>query len=126
MKYRGSSRHWLVIMLQGPSRPWWLSPVLVWFGVAMLLFGLKLWGGHWLAGLFVPVGAVSAAAGAVWWRMRTAEWHHYRRFALEERWDECPRCSYSLDGIQPERCPECGEDLHRLRRVLSQRRSEWF
>jgi anaerobic ribonucleoside-triphosphate reductase len=58
--------------------------------------------------------------------MRVAEWHHYRRFAMEEIWEVCPRCAYSLDGLADERCPECGEDLVKLRRTLSRRRSEWL
>lgn len=119
MKFRGRSRHWLVIALQGPRRPWWLSPMLVWVGTALAVFGASAWGRSW-------IGVAAALTGAVWWRMRVAEWQHYRRFAMEEVWEVCPRCAYSLEGLADERCPECGEDLVKLRRTLSRRRSEWF
>ena len=126
VKFRGRSRHWLVIVLQGPRRPWWLAPMLVWVGTALAVFGASAWGRSWVGVVALPVGVAAALTGAVWWRMRVAEWQHYRRFAMEEVWEVCPRCAYSLEGLADERCPECGEDLVKLRRTLARRRSEWF
>lgn len=85
-----------------------------------------MWGSSWVGAVALLIGLAAAGVGAVWWRLRVAEWRHYQRFAKEEVWEVCPRCAYRLDGLESGRCPECGEDLDRLRRTLSRRRSEWF
>ncbi len=98
--------------------------VLLGGGAAMC--GMVVFDNSRIGMVMMVFGTTAAVVRAVWWRMRVAEWRHYRRFAMQEVWEAWPRCAYTLEGLKDEQCPECGEDLEKLRRTLSRRGSEWF
>jgi hypothetical protein len=92
---------WLSGKTSQRSREWWSWPLVLapWATIAVFVF--------------VPV---------VWYlRATQVAWHRLQTKRGEA--GQCPACAYSLEGVQTERCPECGvaiaSAIQEARRTLS-------
>lgn len=120
-----SKRHPLVLLIQGPSNPWWLAPVLAVAGLVIAGASLAGWPAAW-AIVGVCVGVPPLVVGGVWLCARLSEWQYYKSLAAGHDWSVCPICGYDLSGADPSRCPECGRDLAGLKGTLESKRDTLF
>lgn len=114
-------RHPLIYVLQGP-KPWW-SPMALMAGsfFSMVAYNEllpplpRVWT---LAAIVVCISCI--LLGVVWIVMRQSERDYYKSLHKQRRWTKCPVCNYSFEGLgqvgaDPERCPECGQNMTKLR-----------
>lgn len=108
-------RNWRVLALQGPARPWWLSPALLVLGVLLVAIGNE--GRPTLHRRGVNnAGLAVAGIACVWMACRLAEFAFYRSIARGARPSNCPMCNYPLHALPGNTCPECGTNVSALRR----------
>lgn len=102
----------ILYLLEGPRQPWWLTPLV--FGIS----SVAVCSGHVALLLFMLLTG--------WWLwVRYSEYRYYEAFAKEADLSACPRCGYSLKGLERPLCPECGTDalafLAKARRMTMER-----
>ena len=109
----------LIYLIQGP-RPWWAAPLLVLIALVTMLLIAPSLPNPWTMTVVWSALATFLVAN-LWMFARWAEHEAYKHIATQDRFDRCPVCRYSFEGLtvnesDPTRCPECGEHLATLRR----------
>lgn len=104
----------MLFLVDGPRRPWWIAPCLVFTGFVVLMAAPMTASGLWLA-----ASLACWSVGGLWWITRWAQYRHFRYLHRTRHRPECPVCSYNLRGLNGSACPECGCRVHEYRRAIA-------
>jgi len=113
----------LRIAIEGPRRPWWLSPLMIVAPASLAKVDSVLGLGvvRLAPRIFGLIGLACTLLGVLWFAARMAQYSYYKRLASTSHAGRCPMCRYDMTALTSGICPECGthvaEYLRRVRRA---------
>ncbi len=109
----------MLIVIEGPSRPWWIAPAVV--AAPVVLFFMADSSGLRVGRAAQWAGLACMFVGVCWICTRLAQFEYFKSVARHNDPGKCPVCAYSLRDLKTDVCPECGTDvrayLARVRRA---------